>query len=406
MARPIINKIQPFDSTKDYEITLSWLGNRAHANRIIIYDNETNNVVFDDTVSSFALTHTIPAYTLENSKKYVIEAQTYDVENIPSAMSNKVLFFTFATPDFYFENLEDNPVIDNSSYTAFVHYYSEDWEDISKYKFYLYDSSKKQLLESNEMTDDLDISYTYKGLDNNTVYYIRCVGVTVNGMEIDTGYTEITVRFENPNDYARIYATPIPKQGWIQVSSNLIIIQYNGTDEFDYIDGMIDLRDKTLYYDEGFLIEGDFTVIIKGINLWQTNDIFKMNNDKYGLTLSSRIYNNGNLRFRLMVPNGVANYLLYSEPLVFDNKDMVTIMLRRKNDVYQIKVFLDLNFTTEEGNIWYGSERPPQRLMENYDMWIDTDEETYVVDRDEFEEYFDEEEPENAEKDDLWLGGD
>lgn len=406
MARPIINKIKPFDSTKDYEITLSWMGNRAHANRIIIYDNETNNVVFDDTVSSFALTHTIPANTLENSKKYVIEAQTYDVENIPSAMSNKVLFFTFATPDFYFENLGDNPVIDNSSYTAFVHYYSEDWEDISKYKFYLYDSSKKQLLESNEMTDDQDICYTYKGLDNNTVYYIRCVGITVNGMEIDTGYTEITVRFENPNDYARIYATPIPKQGCIQVSSNLIIIQYNGTDDFNYIDGMIDLRDKTLYYNEGFLIEGDFTAIIRGINLWQTNDIFKMNNDKYGLTLSSRIYNNGNLRFRLIAPNGVAHYLLYSDWLVFDNKDMVTIMIRRKNDVYQIKVFLDLNYTTEDGNIWYGSERPPQKLMENYDMWIDTDEETYVVDQDEFEEYFDAEEPENAEKDDLWLGGD
>lgn len=406
MARPVLNKIQPFDATKDYEITLSWLGNRAHANRIIIYDNETNNVVFDDTVSSFALTHTIPANTLQNTKKYVIEAQTFDVENIPSAMSNKVLFFTFATPDFYFENLQDNPIIDNSSFTAFVHYYSEDWEDISKYKFYLYDSSKKQLIESNEMTDDQDICYTYKGLDNNTVYYIRCVGITVNGMEIDTGYTEITVQFENPNDYARIYATSIPKQGCIQVSSNLIIIQYNGTDDFEYIDGMIDLRDKTLYYDEGFLIEGDFTAIIRGINLWQTNDIFKMSNGKYGLTLSSRIYNNGNLRFRLMVPNGVANYLLYSEPLVFDNKDMVTIMLRRKNDVYQIKVFLDLDFTTEEGNRWYGSERPPQRLMDNYDIWIDTDEETYVVNRDEFEEYFDEEEPENAEKDDLWLGGD
>lgn len=406
MARPIINKIKPFDSTKDYEITLSWLGNRAHANRIIIYDNETNNVVFDDTVSSFALTHTIPAHTLENSKKYVIEAQTYDVENIPSAMSNKVLFFTFTTPDFYFENLEDNPVIDNSSYTAFVHYYSEDWEDISKYKFYLYDSSKKQLLESNEMTDDQNICYTYKGLDNNTVYYIRCVGITVNGMEIDTGYTEITVKFENPNDYARIYAAPIPKQGCIQVSSNLIIIQYNGTDEFDYIDGMIDLRDKTLYYDEGFLIEGDFTAIIRGINLWQTNDIFKISNGKYGLTLSSRIYNNGNLRFRLMVPNGVSNYLLYSDWLVFENTDMVNIMIRRKNDVYQIKVFIELGFSTENGNIWYGTERPPQKLIENYDTWINTDGTTHVVNKDNFTKYLDKEEPLNAELDDLWIGGD
>ena len=35
MARPQIMRINPFDANKDYEITLSWMGNRAHANRIV-----------------------------------------------------------------------------------------------------------------------------------------------------------------------------------------------------------------------------------------------------------------------------------------------------------------------------------------------------------------------------------
>ncbi len=405
MAKPVINKIQPFDATKDYEIILSWMGNRAYANRIFIYDYETNNLVFDDTVSSFSLTHIIPAKTLQNNKKYVIQAQTYDVENVPSSLSNKVLFYTFATPDFYFEDLSDNPIISNSSFTVTVHYYSDDWEDISKYTFYLYDATKKQLLKSVEMTDDYDISYTYKGLDNNTVYYVRCVGVTVNGMELDTGYVEITVKYEDPNVYARIYATPIPSRGCIQVSSNLIIIQYNGTDTFEYIDGMIDLRDKTLYYDEGFLIEKDFTVIIRGINLWQTADIFKMCNGNLGLTLSSRIYQEDKLKFRLMVPNGVSHYLLYSDELVFSNSDMVTIMLRRKNDVYQLKAFLELGFSTENGDMWFGSTRPPQNETNKYDNWINTDEKIHKILKDNFKEYLDDTEPENPELNDLWLGG-
>ena len=399
-------RINPFDANKDYEIELSWMGNRAHANKIIIYDNETNDVVFDDMISSFALKHTIPANTLRNGKKYVIQAQIYDVENIPSPLSNKVLFYTFVTPDFYFEDLIENPIISNSSFTATIHYFSEDWEEISKYNFYLYDSSKKQLLQSIEMTNDHDISYTYKGLDNNTVYYIRCIGITVNGIELDTGYVEITVKFENPNTYARIYATPIPSQGCIQVASNLIIIQYNGTDDFDYIDGMIDLRDKTLYYNEGFLIENDFTIIIRGINLWQTADIFKMNNGIHELTLSSRIYHEDKLRFRLLVPNGVNNYLLYSEEQVFENDDMVTIMMRRKNNVYQLKVFVDLGFSTENGNMWYGSTRPQQNLTEKYDNWVDVDETIYKVDNSDFIEYLDKDEPINANVDDLWIGGD
>lgn len=406
MAKPVIMKISPFDANKDYEITLSWMGNRAYANRIYIYDYETNRLIFDDTVSSFSLTHTIPARTLQNNKKYTIQAQTYDVENVPSSLSNKVLFYTFATPDFYFEDLSENSIISNSSFTATIHYYSDDWEDISKYTFYLYDATKKQLLSSDEMTDDYDISYTYKGLDNNTVYYIRCVGVTVNGMELDTGYVEITVKYEDPNVYARIYATPLPSQGCIQVSTNLIIIQYNGTDEFEYIDGMIDLRDKTLYYDEGFLIEKDFTVIIRGINLWQTADIFKMCNNNLSLTLSSRIYQEDKLRFRLMVPNGVSNYLLYSEELVFTNADMVTIMIRRKNNVYQLKAFLELGFSTENGDMWFGSTRPAQNETNKYDNWINTDETIQKILKENFTEYLDEIEPENPELNDLWIGGD
>lgn len=341
MARPVIMRIPPFDATKDSEITLSWMGNRAHANRIIIYDNDTNETVFDDTVSSFALKHTIPAHTLENNKKYLVQAQTFDVENVASPLSNKVLFFTFATPDFYFEGLPDDRTVTNSSFTAAVHYYSQDWEAVSKYVFYLYDASKKLLLQSSEMTDGFDISYAYRGLDNHTAYYIRCAGVTVNGMELDTGYVGITVKFENPNTYARIYATPLPSQGCIQVATNLIIIQYNGTDSFSYMDGMIDLRGKTLYYDEGFSVKEDFTVIIRGMYLWQNAELFRMCNKNAGLTLSSHVYPGGKLRFRLVVPNGVNRYLLYSDEQVFENKDMVTVIIRRKNNLYQLKVFVE-----------------------------------------------------------------
>ena len=406
MAKPIIRKITPFDANKDYEITISWLGNRAYANRIYVYDNETNALVFDDTVSTFDMKHTIPSHTLTNGRKYYIQAQTYDEESIESPLSDKVLFYCLTTPEFRFENIPDSGIITNASFTASVYYYSPDWEDINKYVFYLYDSTQRPLFTSEDIIDsnEYSVDYTYKGLNNDTVYYIRCTGVTVNGMELDTGFVEISVKYENPNTYARIYATPIPSQGCIQVSTNLIIIQYNGTDSFDYFDGMIDLRDKTLYYDDGFLINGDFTVIIRGIYLWQTNEIFKMANSDYGLTLSSRIYQDGQLRFRLMVPNGVGHYLIYSEPQVFENEDMVTVAIRRKNDVYQLKVFIELNFATE-GNMWYGTRRPEQKLTEDYDEWIDIDGDTYRVDKDDCITYMEEIEPNNPNIDNLWIGG-
>lgn len=405
MAKPYIQKIKPFDADKDFEISLSWTGSRSHANRIIICDYETNAVVFDDTVSSFILKHTIPAHTLTNGKKYTIQAQTYDVEDIPSVLSDKVLFYVFQTPDFRFRNLPDGHIINSSTFTAEINYYSPDWEDISKYRFSLYDASGKLLLNSKELTDDLTISYTYRGLDNNTVYFIRCVGVTINGMELDTGCQEITVRFEDPNQYARIYASPVPRQGCVQVASNLVIIQYNGTDTFEYTDGMIDLRDKTLYYDKGFLIREDFTVLIRGINLWQTAEIFKMNNGGAGLTLSSRIYAEGKLRFKLTVPNGAGSYILYSDEQVFTNTDMITIAIRRKNNIYQLKVFVEIG-GYPKGNLWYGTNRPSRRLMDDHDVWIDTPGETVVIDKDSYTSFLKQEEPQKAIQNDLWIGGD
>lgn len=405
MAKPYIQKIIPFDANMDYEISLSWTGNRAHANRIIIYDNDSNAILFDDLVSSFALKHTIPAYTLTNGKKYVIQAQTYDVENIPSPLSDKVLFYTFETPAFYFNNLPENGRITNASFSASLFYHSSDWEDIGTYVFSLYDSMKKLLLSSSPLTDSFDISYTYRGLENNTVYYIRCTGVTVNGMELDTGYQEITVKYENPNAYSRIYSTPIPSQGCVQVATNLIIIQYNGTESFEYPDGMIDLRDKTLYYDEGFLIENDFTLLIRGTHLWQNGEILKMNNGQPGLTLSSHIYSGGKLRFKLLVPNGVSSYLLYSGEQVFEKEDLVTIAVRRKGNIYQLKVFVSPGFSPE-GNLWYGALRPDPALTQVYDSWIDTPGDTHVVDKDAFSTFLGETEPENTAVSDLWLGGD
>ncbi|MCI9135688.1 MAG: hypothetical protein HFI31_16115 [Lachnospiraceae bacterium] len=404
MAKPQLYRIAPFDAEKEHVISFLWTGNRAHANRIIIYDNDTNQEVFNDLVSTFELKHTIPPGVLTNGKKYVLQVQTYDTENIGSPLSDKVLFYTFQTPEFRFSNIPENRVITTASFTASVYYYSPDWEDLSTFAFYLYDSTKKQLLQSTTLTDSFDISYTFRGLENNTVYYIRAMGVTVNGMALDTDFTQVTVKYENPNAYSRIYTTTLPSQGCVQVASNLIIIQYNGTDQFTYEDGMIHLVDKTLYYDEGFLINGDFTLLIRGKNLWQTKELFKMKGGKLGLTLSSRIYQDGKLRFRLLVPNGIGHYLLYSQEQVFENEDLITIAVRRKNDVYQIKVFVELRFT-QEGNMWYGIQRPVKGARER-DTWVDTSESvSFVVDRNSCRSFLEHTEPIAPILHDLWLGG-
>jgi len=402
LSVPIIKKIVPFDAEKDSEIYISWNGNRAYANRIIIMNNSNLEVVFDDTISSFSLTHTIPAHTLTNGKEYVIQAQVFDRENIASPLSAKANFYTFHTPDFYFYNLPENNIITNASFDATMYYFSSDWESIDNYRFYLYDSTKKELVCSDILYDDMYLNYTFRGLESDCVYYLRCIGMTIHGMELDTGYVEITVKYETPSTYSRIYATNKPKQGCISVATNLIILQYNGDEEFEYNNGMINLVDKTLYYDEGFLIDGDFTLIIRGMHLWQTNEIFKMSNNVDNLLISSRIYTDGTLRFKLTVPNGVGHYILYSKPLKFSDEDMITICVRRINNVYQLECFTKINFSPI-GDMWYGFNKPT-RDVHKYDSWFYEDSIIHKISKEEMTVYAENEPPLDASKYDLWFG--
>ena len=55
-------------------------------------------------------------------------------------------------------------------------------------------------------------------------------------------------------------------------------------------------------------------------------------------------------------------------------------------------------------NMWYGKQRPNPNLVGEYDTWIDIDESTYVVNKDNCTTFLDESEPLNAILNDIWIG--
>ncbi len=405
MAKPIIHQINPFDAESDYTFTFSWSGSRAYQNRLIIYSAETLSIVYDKIISSFVLSHTLPAYTLSNGIKYVAQCQMIDGSGNASALSDKVFFYTLETATFQFTGLPDGNKINNASYMANVRYQQANYEMMRSCRFYLYDAFKTVLIESEELYDQSDISYTYRGLETNAIYFIRCVGITVNGMELDTGYTEIYVSYKNPSDYAAIYAENVPNKGYIKYNTNIVIIQYNGTDSFEYDNGKIILSDgQVLYYDKGFNISGDFTLKIRGTNLYQTADILEAHNkDGYGFKISSYLYDDG-LRFKLTAPNGLCDYIIYSDLLNFEDDNMVTITIRRKNNIYQIYTFMEVGGNEYPANYYFGDNMPYNASL--YDIWIENGEaETIKVNHEDMVIFDQEEEPTGAIENNIWIGG-
>lgn len=403
MAKPIVNKITPFDATKDYIVSLSWTGNRPSSNRIIIYDNLTNSVVYNNSTTTYSLEHTIPANTLANGKYYVIQAEITDQDGAVSALSDKKLFYTLTTPSFYFSNLPEDK-LKNASYEAVILYSSKELEELQTYKFYLYDSRKIKLLESDTFTNSDYLSYTYRSLQNNTKYYVQCVGYTKNGMSLNTGLQPLEVYYENPDIYSRIYVDNMPDSGCTKVTSNFIIIDADGNKTYEYPNNYIDLRNNTVIYKDGFVINGDFKLKFTGKDLWQNADILKFKNDYNDAILSSFIYPDNTLRFKLTVNNGLCNYLLYSDALSFSSFDIITLYIVRINDIYLLKVFTKIRTDEEEKfNIWYGSQMPSG--AETNDIWINRDCVLYKVGKDSYRIHTNSDEPIDINENDIWIGG-
>ena len=98
MAKPIVNKITPFDAEMDKEIGFTWNGSQSYANRLIIYNADSMEKIYDKTITTFTHSHTIPAGTLKNGKQWIAQSQTFDVDHLESGLSDKRYFQTFKTP--------------------------------------------------------------------------------------------------------------------------------------------------------------------------------------------------------------------------------------------------------------------------------------------------------------------
>ncbi len=398
MAKPILLKIKPFDAKCDYEVSMSYSGNLPYSNKITIYNAESLSVVFTDTVSTHLLKHTIPANTLTNGTKYAIECQMFDSKGTASVLSDKVYFWCYETPTFEFEGLNNEDTIENSTISLTLKYWQSSYEKLYSFKFFLYDSYKAVLNQSDMSYDTSNLTYEFKGLGNRTVYYVRATGITNDGIELDTGFIQVFTDFANPNTYARIY-TECDENGTIHGYTNITMIEPTAEpDDYEFDGGYINLQDNTLVYDQDFLVSGDFTISIRLKGLKSNVDILKASNSSTGFTLSNYRFDDG-IRFKLVVPNILTDYILYSEPLVINSSDVICIHIRRINNIYSLKVFVEA--IDSRVAMHFGMDLPTN--VSNYDVWIDLDQDTVKVSKDDVVVYYQEEQPTDIKQYNVWI---
>lgn len=408
MAKPQIKNIAPFDAKLDHVIEFIWTGSMAYKNRLQIFDNDSLASVYDQTVTTFDLKHTIPAGTLQNGKKYLAQVRTFDKDEVESPTSDKSRFLTLETPHFRFTNVEDGQNVDASSLTATVSYTQANGEKVDSYRFYLYDEAKRQVFVSEPMTYQPYMSYIYKGLENTKTYYIRCLGSTANGMPLDTGYVKFTAYYLNPGDYKLIYAENYPYKGYNTYRTNIKIIECDDyqEDRYAFDDGYIDLLDDEITYSSNFKIDDDFTLMIRGKFMYQEAQIFSATNGDGAFEICSYIYDDKTLRYRITAHSDGYEYILYSDAVpAFTQDDIITLWVQRKDNYYAIAVFVKKS-NGVEGGMWFGIPDPSNYGAADYDIWLNSDEPKLGhVNVGEVLRYVENGEPGDAPQYAVWIGG-
>ena len=143
MAKPIIKPFSPPDASGSFNIPFHWSGERAYSNRLVITNNTTNAVVYDQTIESFNLYHTVPAGTLTNGGTWIALISVFyrdprdTSQFLESEQSEKKIFPTLTTPIFSFADLDISGIntITSPTFQASIHYMSEEEEKIESYIF-------------------------------------------------------------------------------------------------------------------------------------------------------------------------------------------------------------------------------------------------------------------------------
>lgn len=260
LPTPSIVSIKPFDSLYSKDIEFLYTGSQAVKNRLVITDNETLNIVYDNVVSIHKLIHTIPENTLANGKQYTAQVQVFNVDGDSSELSDPTLFYCYSTPIFTIGDVEDP--YRSASITVNVVYSQTEGETLKSYQYILCDHNKIAISTSDVFYASGN-SHSFYGLDNNRLYYIHCVGETNHGIQLDTGYEAVNVSYNTIPANIMFQLENHKHSGYISIDTNIVIIGYDVENE-NYIikDGAVTLWDNSITYNDGFNVEGDFVLYV------------------------------------------------------------------------------------------------------------------------------------------------
>ena len=331
LQTPQLNLITPLPPNVDNTITFYYTDNQPVKNRAIITDNSTGQIIYDNINNTMSLSHIIPKHTLIAGKEYLIRIQVFDINNNSSNLSDPILFFCYNTPMFSIKDLPNKTVLSKANIVLSIEYSQSEGETLRSVQFFKY-SNDKTIISQSPIIYTSNFSYEFCTLENNTTFFFRAIGETNHGISLDTGLIEVSTMFDTIPTNIVFTLDNIYCEGYIQFTSNIIIIPYKlENDNYKIEDGLLTLWDNSLTY-WGFSIEGDFALFIEAKKLPVNKRFFTTSDNNISLSIIEAC---GEYYCRLTIKD--SDYSLYAPfptPILASNSG--EIILTNKNQCIEV----------------------------------------------------------------------
>lgn len=274
---------------------------------------------------------------LENGNIYNvwIIGSTDGTYNDALTTSNMAYFECISSPSLRFNNL--NGSVENGSYTFQMTYYQAEGKKIESLIVKFRANIQSEATTTSVFTNNLEldennnaiVSYTVNNINNSQLYYIQAYGSCDGGMSFDTGTQAFSPTDAGYQDYHFISALNMSDSGGIRVSTNIISANPSLYDENDNLvnveenDGTIyvpsslrpssddtasiDLNNKKLVYNSGYIINKDFDFLVHCRNVKLNESFAKF---EY-LSQDGEILENPNMVGTLYYREGYNGYSYY-----------------------------------------------------------------------------------------------
>lgn len=227
LTKPVGQSINAFDARQPQTFSfVSKGGDLVVKNKLVIKNNETNEVVYQKSVTTYQFQHVVPANTLKNNQSYSFYFVTYDSNNNSSPDGLPILFYCYTSPTLEFVNMPSNNIVPTASFEFQIRYNQIEKEPLDFASVSLYSTTGQELYKSDNFYNidgSLPVSFfcEISGFQNHSTYNIQATARSINGTVVQTKIVTFVVQYQTPEVFSQLDTIMKCNEGYVQVISNL-----------------------------------------------------------------------------------------------------------------------------------------------------------------------------------------